>query len=77
MVMRYLLPFALLAVGWLTGYLSAPLLHSRANNTPPAQTVCHSLGDGSVWCPSPRAGEGDIRVVPPRFSPHRGDELSS
>lgn len=69
MVTRYLLPLVLLAVGWLAGYLSAPLLHFDSKRIPPAQTVCHSLGDGSVWCPSLRAGEGEIRVVPPRLAP--------
>lgn len=73
MVKRYLLPIILLAVGWVAGYLSAPLLRSYPKHNLPAQTVCHSLDDGSVWCPSPRAGEGDIRVVPPRLFPGRGD----
>jgi len=73
MVTRYLLLFVLLALGWLAGYLSAPLLRSHSKYSPPAQTVCHSLDDGSVWCPSPRAGEGEIRVVPPRLFPGHGD----
>jgi hypothetical protein len=69
---------ATLAVGFFAGYLSRPLVRSEialrlgarmAKASLPSPTNCHLAGDGSVWCPSLRPGEGEICVVPPKLPP--------
>lgn len=69
----------LVALGWFAGVGSATLMHSRQKAKFPPPTVCHFDADGSVWCPSLRAGQGEIMVAPPQrgFGADRDNPLSS